>query len=89
VGDGSGGGKFWRKDADIAAAALPKTHTQLRFKCLVPLQFGFEVLAQHSGRNGRPREVMVTVAGESEGGKFWTKDAYTAAAAISKALTQL
>ena len=90
MGDGSGGGKFWRKDADIAAAALPKTHTQLRFKCLIPLQFGFEVLAQHSRRDGRPREeVMVTVTNDSEGGKTWTKDADTAASSLSKAGIQL
>ena len=47
VADQSEGGKFWTKDADTAVVALSKARTRLQFKCLVPLQFGFEVLAQH------------------------------------------
>ena len=39
--------KFWTKDADTAASALSKAGIQLRFERVVPLQFGFEVLAQH------------------------------------------
>ena len=61
----------------------------MRFERVVPLQFGFEVLAQHPVWDVRPREVMVTVTNDSEGGKTWTKDADTAAVALSKARIQL